>query len=138
MLNGDVQVTFWDDFDIVELVFENENPGVDIIDPKFENSATYRIGGEYLVSRSVALRAGYVRDENPSPERSVTPLLPDADRNDFSLGLGFTTGAWQIDAYWLGVFFEDRDGVVGADDDIPDGTYDTTAHLVGLDFGYRF
>jgi long-chain fatty acid transport protein len=138
MLNVDVQVTFWDDFDIVELVFVNENPGADIIDPEFETSATYRIGGEYLVNRSVALRAGYVRDENPSPERSVTPLLPDADRNDFSLGLGFTTGAWQIDVYWLGVFFKDRDGVVGADDDIPDGTYDTTAHLVGLDFGYRF
>jgi long-chain fatty acid transport protein len=138
MVNADVKWTNWKDFDTVNIEFENANPPTSVIEPRYENGTSFRIGTEYLVSPSVALRAGYIRDETPAPESAVTPLLPDSDRNEFSLGLGYTTGPWQFDAYGLAEFFVDRDGPVGGDDDIPDGTYDTKALLFGLDFGYRF
>ncbi len=137
MVNADVKWTNWKDFDEVVIEFENTNPGTSVIEPRYENGTSFRVGTEYLVSPSVALRAGYIRDETPSPESAVTPLLPDSDRNELSLGFGYTTGPWQFDAYALAEFFVDRDGPVGGDDDIPDGTYDTKALLFGLDFGYR-
>ena len=99
---------------------------------------SWRIGGELMATPALAIRAGYIRDENPAPERSVTPLLPDADRDEISLGLGYSVGPWQIDGFYLIEKFEDRDGPVGAEDDIPDGTYDTKANLFGVDVGYRF
>lgn len=138
MVNADVKWTNWKDFDDVILSFENTNPGESVIEPRYDNGTSFRVGAEYLVSPAVALRGGYIRDETPAPESAVTPLLPDSDRNEFSVGLGYTTGPWQFDGYFLAEFFEDRDGPVGGDDDIPDGTYDTKALLFGMDFGYRF
>ncbi|MFN2431397.1 MAG: OmpP1/FadL family transporter [Gemmatimonadota bacterium] len=137
MVNADVKWTNWEDFDELVLDFANENPGEDVLEPAYENGTSWRIGAEWLATPSIALRAGYIRDENPVPQRSVTPLLPDADRNEFSLGFGYTTGPWQIDAFYLREIFKERAGPVGIEDDLPDGIYDTTGNLFGLDVGYR-
>lgn len=137
MVNLDVKWTDWDDFDTLVLDFDNDDLD-ETLEPAYESSVGWRIGGEYMLSRAWALRGGYIRDETPAPQLFVNPLLPDADRNDVSLGLGYSTGFWQFDAYWLGVFLEDREGLVGAEDELLDGTYQTTAHLLGLDVGYRF
>ncbi len=138
MVNADLKWTNFEDFDVVLIEFAEENPGQDAIDARYENGTSYRIGTEYLLNPAFALRAGYIRDETPVPERSVTPLLPDANRNEFSLGFGYTTGPLQFDGFALLEIFEKRDGPVGADNDLPDGTYDTQGILFGLDVGYRF
>ena len=138
MVNFDVKWTNWKDFDRVVIDFEEENPENELFEPNYDNGTSFRVGTEYFVTPAVALRGGYIRDENPSPEAFVNPLLPDADRNEFSVGLGWSTGPWQIDAYGLVELFEERAGVVGAEDDIPDGEYETTAYIFGVDFGYRF
>jgi long-chain fatty acid transport protein len=138
MVNADLKWTNWKDFEAVILDFAEDNPGEEVLDFDYENGTSFRVGTEYFATPDVALRAGFIRDENPAPEKSVTPLLPDADRNEVSVGLGYAIGPVQIDGYLLVEFFEDRDGVVGANDDIPDGSYDTRGTLLGVDLGYRF
>jgi len=75
----------------------------------------------------------------------MDPILPDADRWAFTGGFGYTSGNFVIDvAYQLELFKERRSPnreilvhpVLGVN--FGEGIYKTTAHLIGVSFGYKF
>jgi len=129
----------WDVFN--ELVLDFEELGEQTIPEGYENSIQFRIGVHYDFAENWKLRAGYIWDQSPQPVESVSPLLPDNDRNDFSIGLGYTLNAWQFDAGYMLVDFSERSTVEngqGKNHDKFDGTYATLAHLFFISFGYHF
>jgi long-chain fatty acid transport protein len=92
----------------------------------------FHIGGEYGVSDALAVRAGFIYDPTPTPEETLTPDLPDADRLNFALGAGYKFGALRADlAYQFVVLMEQRSTFP-----LLPGTYDGTAHVIGLTLGY--
>lgn len=94
-----------------------------------------RLGGEYLLNDQVTLRAGYIRDMTPQKSTFVEPMLPDADRNDLSIGGGYKINEhMHIDASYLIVLFEDRESKYTGFN----GTYSSSAHLISVNFGYQF
>jgi long-chain fatty acid transport protein len=98
-----------------------------------------RTGAEYRRG-CLAYRAGYYFDKSPAPEHAVTPLLPDANRNGVTLGLGWSLGTdkrWTVDIYELAIFATPRVGVAPPAPGFT-GEYKTYVNSVGLGLGCRF
>lgn len=138
------QWTDWSDFDTFQIVAEGQAP--DTLAPSYGDASTFRVGIGYQATPVLALRAGFVYDPTPADPAKpfgVTVLLPDATRNNLSLGLGWQlTSRLRADVYWLGVWFLDTGGcVVPASSSlcgVPAEEYATTAHLFGLTLGHSF
>jgi long-chain fatty acid transport protein len=100
----------------------------------WDNTFIIRLGGEYQLDK-LALRAGYIFDKSPQPDQAVEPMLPDADRNEITAGLGYELSKEiSIDVAYQIIFFHDR--TVGLPANTFPGLYKATAHLFGLSLGY--
>jgi long-chain fatty acid transport protein len=127
----------WKTFDLLPLTFVNRPDLSETIVENYENSYQYRIGVERVLNERYALRAGYFYDQSPAPAASISPLLPDADRNGFALGGTFRSGQWRLDAgTWL-VLSEQR-STDGTNRDDYNGIYESKAFTLGLSLGYSF
>ena len=54
-----------------------------------------------------------------------------------TFGYGYIGESWNIDVYYMPLFFEDQDAVAGEEGVIP-GTYESFVHLAGVTLNYRF
>lgn len=114
----------------------------------YEDSWQVRFGGEYWATDSVSLMAGYVHDKTPQPLISVSPLLPDSDRNDYSFGVRYLHGNWDLNASYMVVVGTERTNVVNGEplrhytadgkSDYPFGSYKSLANLFGVGLRYNF
>lgn len=134
----------WSEFDELVFDFAKEQETGDINTPDnsvnvedYEDSAQYRFGIEYQATEQLALRAGYVYDKSPVPDKSVSVLLPDANRNDYSFGFGYKVGDMTIDAAYMLVDFDER-STNGVSTDEYNGTYKSIVNIFGLSVGYSF
>ena len=143
---ADYQWTRWSSFDKITADFDNEGVQNLELDLGYEDTHTFRLGGELAASPSVDLRGGFIYNTAASPDQSVTPILPEADRQLYTFGIGYDLGAFQADAYYNYVNQADRrgrvrtslPGVPAGSDALNVGVYSTTAHLVGLTLSYAF
>ncbi len=134
----------WSHFDELTLDFDSDALDQTIIEG-YEDAWQYRIGAEYVASDKLTLMAGYVYDETPQPIESMSPMLPDGDRNDYSFGLAWqATPQLSVTLSYMAVDFEERSNVVDGvhhsydPEDNPAGSYDSAADILGIGFGYRF
>jgi long-subunit fatty acid transport protein len=84
-----------------------------------------------------------VHDKSPQPPGSISPILPDANRNDYSLGLTWTSpdGRYDLTGGYMLVEFENRNTIVdgvGQNYDGLDGAYKSRAHIFTLGYNRRF
>lgn len=111
----------------------------------WEDGYLIRIGGEYRMNK-LALRAGLIYDKTPQPDAAVEPMLPDANRIEVTVGLGYEiskTIAAHV-GYQL-ISFSDRDGKITsrtASSAIPptviSGTYSNSANLFAFNLEFSF
>ncbi|HEX9942502.1 MAG TPA: outer membrane protein transport protein [Thermoanaerobaculia bacterium] len=139
LLETDVNWTGWSSFDTVPIEFiggaTNSLPDAEILE-EWDDVYNYRAGLRWQASPTSQWRFGYVFDETPQPEEAVSPLLPDADRNGFTLGYGHT-GAIGFDIAVLYLDFKER----SRNRSFPGegaffGNYNTQAVLVGLTLNF--
>jgi len=136
-LAADVNLHAWSSFDELAVDFEGHPELSSVIVEEYEDARIYRLGLERRFSHRWAVRAGYHLDESPAPAASISPLLPDADRQGFSGGFSFRSGPWRLDmAAWL-VLFEKR-STQGQSRVNYNGTYESRAELLALSLGYEF
>jgi long-chain fatty acid transport protein len=135
----DVNWTGWSSFDEVVIQGTNPasaavfNPTTSTLPQHWEDVYNYRLGVRWgSVERQ--WRFGYVFDETPQPEEAVSPLLPDADRNGFTVGYGRRGARFATDVALMYLPFDERETATNHDGF--QGTYNTTAWLVGLTFGF--
>jgi long-chain fatty acid transport protein len=104
----------------------------------FKDTDNWRVGIERRTSPSFAWQLGYVHDNNPMPDRSVSVLLPDSDRNGYCVGasMNFSPKS-RLDIAYMYLPFKDR-STHGVNDDNFNGDYKTTAHLLGFTWSYKF
>jgi long-chain fatty acid transport protein len=105
-----------------------------------------RFGGEYRLDK-LALRAGFIYDKTPQPDAVVEPMLPDANRIEVTVGLGYeiTKSITAHVGYQL-ISFADRDGVISSQTAlypaipavVTKGSYSNSANLFAfnLEFGF--
>ncbi len=56
-----------------------------------------RIGAEYALSESTALRIGYAYSPSPVPSETLTPLTAAISEHTIGVGVGYTKNAWTWD-----------------------------------------
>ena len=143
-VTADFQWIGWSSYDKLAVDFANPNIS-DITSIKNYND-TYiaRLGAEYKFNSDFTFRGGILFDHNPVPDERVDPLLPDADRWGFNLGLSYKiTKNLSVDLAYFFLRFSERtitnSVVYYTTGNAPlNGTYNSYAHLIGIDLSYNF
>ena len=86
-LLADYQYTRWSSFDEIRIEFENL--GVRVREENYNDTHALRLGGAYDISDQLTAQAGYLFNTPAAPDEVVTPLLPEAQRNQVTVGLGW-------------------------------------------------
>lgn len=118
----------------------------------WSDSWSVGVGGEYKVNalnRVISLRAGYMWDQCPIPDSTVSPPGLLNDFHEFMIGAGFPIGPLYTDLYFAYTLTEDREwNNSGGDYRHPGRLFsqrritgefeDYNAYLIGLDLTYKF
>ena len=132
----DVQWVNWSLFESLDFVTTN---GLEEkIAKHYEDTIGLRLGTEYQASEKLVLRGGALWHQGAAPEGSVTPDLPEGERAEFTLGLGFQAlKKIRLDLAYQYIDQMDRFGrtqLTGPNT----GTYIFGAHLFGMGATWRF
>jgi Long-chain fatty acid transport protein len=137
-IEADYQFIGWSSYK--ELAIElKADPTKNEVSPKnYQDTYILRFGAEYTMG-DIQLRAGYLYDHSPVLTEYVEPMLPDANRNGYNIGIGYKICEnWRVDAAYFFLKFDQRK----AENTVPtiafDGTYNMAATLIGIDIGYTF
>ena len=133
----DATYSNWRVFDTLGLTFE-KLPAV-ALPEEFQKVWAYRIGGEYAVSPSTAIRLGYINHDGAAPPQTVTPNLPEGARAEFTGGVGTKLGQnLHVDLAYMYIDQADRRGRTAPNPPPATGLYKFHAHLFGATFTYAF
>lgn len=139
-LELDVNWVRWSLFKEVDITFAEPLFGTkshETIKEKWFDTFAVKLGAEYEVIRNLRLRVGFGYEIDPVPNSTLSPMLPDADRILYSMGIGWVhqkTGII-LDVSYLGVIFRPRT-VTAAVNHFPQA-YRNQAHIIGLSLGYK-
>jgi long-chain fatty acid transport protein len=143
-VNADADWTLWHSFSSLPITIQNPVPTLYSTNSakQWEDVVAFRLGAEYRVTDPLSLRVGFVYDPTPVPDATLGPELPDANRIDYTVGVGYKVGAWTIDL--AGMYIDKFDRKVsnirleGANPVGENGTWSGNAWLAGLDVAYNF
>lgn len=140
---------------VVNTTFDNLSVGLDLVwtewstydtldigDPTgpvskdWDDVWSVRLGGEYVLGESWALRAGYVWDQSPVPDSTRSPELPGSDRQMLMGGFGWKWNQLTIDAAYSYLWADTAE--MGANPLGLTGEFQTTTHLISLSVSYMF
>jgi long-chain fatty acid transport protein len=134
-LEADLNYVLWSTYDRIDIAFQNAPPHV--IQPDGHNAFTVRLGGDFrLPHPDLHLRAGFIFDQQSIPSAGLGPGLPDGNRLDGTVGVGYTHGRFTADLGYMLVYVLAANSTTGREG--PEGTYHTVAQLVGLTFRARW
>jgi len=110
---ADYQYVVWGWFNEVDINFANAGTPDLALHPLSKDTHGFRFGTEYQYNSKVQLRGGYLHHSAASPPQFVTPLLPEAPRNEFTIGAGITLNPhWHADLAYQYIRQNDRRGTV--------------------------
>jgi long-chain fatty acid transport protein len=135
-VEADYQYIGWSSYKELKIEFKAD-PTKNKVEPKnYQDTYIVRVGAEYTLG-DFQIRAGYLYDHTPVTSEYVEPLLPDANRNGYNIGLGYKLDEhWRVDAAYFFLKFDQRtvqNTVIALD-----GTYNSSANLIGFNVGYTF
>lgn len=138
-LSANVERTGWSSF---------KNLTVDFVGPQpdstetfnWRNTMLYSIGGDFKLSDTVTLRAGYAHETTPTNDTFRDPRLPDQNRNIFSIGLGWAPSK---NVSWNAGFMHIAIKKATVNDFAPTGStlvgsFDGSANLFGVSGTFNF
>jgi long-chain fatty acid transport protein len=142
-LLADYQWTQWSVFDEIPLDFEIASDDTQI--ENYGDTHALRLGAEYQVDPAWTLRAGFITHNAAAPDETVTPLLPEAYRNEFAAGAGWQVSPrFDINVAYQYIAQNDRRGRVRElEEGVPiseinSGLYGFNAHLVATTLTLHF
>lgn len=145
-LLADYQWTTWEDFDQATIDFANTTSPDQVLVLDYQNANTFRFGGELGATDALALRAGFIFNTAAEKAASVSPLLPEAERNYYSAGIGYRLPAGLgIDLGYQYIDQADRRGRVRGRSSLSQtpqqlnvGVYHADASVFNVTLSYRF
>ncbi|MDQ6954985.1 MAG: outer membrane protein transport protein [Mariprofundaceae bacterium] len=133
----------WTSFNKIELNFApsalNLATGTSQTIPEnWRTTTTIRLGAEWRLDSSNAIRFGYVNDPTPTNSVDVSPRIPGNDRQLLTLGYGLKMADdITVDLAYAYVWLKDRN-LTTASAPVYNGTYKSFVHLFSSSFIYRF
>ena len=148
-LLGDWQWVNWSVFDVLIADFSNALTPDLILEEDYEDTHGFRFGFDWTANEQWNIRGGYLHHQGAAPPQTVTPLLPEGDRNEATAGLGIKLSEkLTVDVAYQYILQDDRRGRVRERPagttpsqvvtDINSGLYKFHAHLVAATFTVRF
>ena len=134
LLEVDVNWAGWSSFDTLPIRF-TDVPALSQERPEnWDDVFNYRLGLRQASGASSEWRFGFVYDESPQPTQAVSPLLPDADRNGYTVGWGHRGAAVDLDLALMYLDFDSRTN--DRSQDGFNGTYAQTGWLFAATLGF--
>ena len=147
-LLGDYQLTWWSQFDQLDITFPQDASGLlsRKLFENYHNTSGFRFGAEWAKDAKWTFRGGYLHHGGAAPAETVTPLLPEGQRNEFTAGTTVKLGAaLSADLAYQYIRQNDRRGRTREPifNQVPttglnNGLYDFHAHLFGVSLSYAF
>ncbi len=138
VIAADAELVRWSSFKKMDVNIEREIPAAGVIDTStplnWKDSWQFKIGAEYSISDTVALRTGYAFLNTPVPDNTFEPGNPDADQQHVSVGLGYRVANWRIDGFYDYGMYRDRT----VQNAMVDGEFSNTIHYLGVSAGRSF
>lgn len=111
-LEGDFEWTQFSSFDQLPIDFSGpaSSQSRTLIED-YENSWSIRVGAEHAFAVGIKGRVGFTYVKSPAPDETVTPLLPDMNRRNYTVGFGVPLSPhYTLDAGYLHVDTSGRRG----------------------------
>jgi len=129
----------WKLFDTLQVNFDNPQLSSTTIE-NYVDTKGIRVGLDWAPTAALAVRGGWIYHTAAAPASTVTPLLPEGERNEFTVGLGYAFNeTFRADAAYQYLKQANRRGRTGefpsgAEPDLSlnNGIYEFNAHLFGL------
>jgi long-chain fatty acid transport protein len=139
LLTFDVNFVGWSSYKSLAFDYEQNTSSLkDTDSPRnYKNTYALRLGGQYTLNEKFRVRAGINYEKTPIKNGYVTPEVPDADRLNFTGGIGYKPiDRLAIDASFSYINFMKR-----TDTNIEtnlSGTYKTRILVPGISLTYNF
>jgi long-chain fatty acid transport protein len=128
----DVVWTDWNTLDFIQLRSPNPVFNGTRLPSNWMSGFSYRLGVQYDVNEHWALRGGYAYGQNAIPASTFSPLVPDSAYHLFTLGVGYRTPKWALDAAYQFAYRETRTISDNVSSPTVDGTWENSIHTVML------
>ena len=142
---ADYQWTHWSTFGVLNLNFTPTTQLNQILYESYVNTNGIRLGAEYATNSMWTFRGGYLYHQGAAPPETVTPLLPEGDRNEVTAGFSVKI-AKQLtgDVAYQYIKQGDRRGRTRETPNVMptvalnNGLYTFSAHLFGVSLAFTF
>jgi long-chain fatty acid transport protein len=105
----------------------------------YSDTVTIRVGAEYkLPAQHAAVRVGYIYDPTPVPTSTISATLPDANRNDVTVGGSYSFGAYDLSLALLAVLPSKATADATVYQPVFKGSYEVSAFVASLSLQTRF
>jgi len=140
----------WSAFDELRVILDTPVLGqtASITPRNWDDTWAVNVGGEYHLTPTVALLAGYLYGQNPVPGSTFDPSIPDSDAQLLTIGTDITLDLWNLALAYGYEFHQDRikNNSIGDPLDpgglnpasFANGQYTADIHLVALSVSYAF
>jgi long-chain fatty acid transport protein len=136
-LEGDFNWTQWSFFTDLPVTFKSTPELSSVVKEDYNDQWQVRVGVEHRLPK-FTYRFGYYFDKAAAPIESVTPLLPDADREGVALGLGLPIKpSLKLDVYDCALFVHQR-STSGQNRDNFNGVYKGFVNMAGAGLTWTF
>jgi len=135
-IEADAIFTQWQDYK--KLVYDFEDQADQTSWKCWRNVWRFQLGGEYMATDWLALRAGFVWDQDPIRRGYEDYMLPSNDRKIYSTGFGIIDGNYTYDFSLMYLVNNDRS--MDANPNLMGASQITNsrAYMAGFSFGYKF
>jgi long-chain fatty acid transport protein len=144
LIEADYQFVSWSAYNElkVEIPLALIGQAAIISEKNWKDASIGRIGIQYQINKELSIRGGVIYDQTPQPIDKMEPMLPDADRLDYSLGVSHSfTEQLQFDFAYMLVLFKERRSEYQAPvlkrQDMS-GPYFSNAHIMSMNLSYSF
>ncbi len=129
----------WSSFDELAIDFGTSS----MIYPRdWDDTWAFNIGTKYRLNDRVALMAGYLYGDNPVPDSTFEPAIPDSDTHLFTIGSELTFDQFKVALAYGFQLQEDRDKKTNEytvlDGTVANGSYENYIHLAAVSLSYAF
>lgn len=131
-INADVDYFAWQEFHDLTVNFQDSSFSKSIA-KRWSHTFNYHLGAEYDICPTFSVRAGVMYDPTPSPTNTLSPDLPDANRINLAVGVGYHSSGFRADLGYQYIMLHDTKSTFTG---LP-GTYGGHVHVIGLSLGYK-
>jgi long-chain fatty acid transport protein len=139
-LLADYQWTHWSTFGVLNLAFSPNTLLNQTLTESYQSTSGVRVGAEWA-NAPWMFRGGYLYHQGAAPPQTVTPLLPEGERNEFTAGLSVKLAAQLTgDLAYQYIHQNDRRGRTREAPNVAlnNGLYTFSAHLFGVSLAFTF